>query len=106
MTCNSKSLLDLTRSEATTLSVILPDKGDDVEMTFEKPSRTSNMEVYPTEGSEGSALTDRTDNVALLAATSAEVPDSQAATEQVVLLTASQRKALQDYCRIEMLSQE
>jgi hypothetical protein len=34
MTGSLTSMLDLTRSKATTLSVILPDKGYDVEMTL------------------------------------------------------------------------
>jgi hypothetical protein len=74
-----------------------------VRSIFCRAHRASTIDVFPT---EASTFNSRTDNEALSAATSAKVPDSQVASEQVVLLTASQRKALQYYCRIEILSHE
>jgi hypothetical protein len=103
MTSSLTSMLDLTRSKATTLSVVLPDMDYRVDITFEKPSYTSNMRVYST---EESALTDRTDNEALSAATSAKAPVNHADSDQMVPLTALQQNALQDYRRIGRLSQE
>ena len=70
---------------------------------FCRAHRASTIDVFPT---EASTFNGRTANDTLSAATFAKAPGSQADIDQVVLLTASQRKALQDYCRIGRLSQE